>query len=123
MERQEQTLQKQTATKETAHRDPQQKTQSGFTSLSLQAILDGGPVWDLPRQSLEELAERVGNSGMLALAEMRAPAADLHRTTLTDAEPMTEATVVPETVCALQPAADLTAGNWPTSTFDAAGLA
>lgn len=123
MEQQERAQQKQTAPKEASHKEPQQQERRSYTSLAVQAILDGSAIWDLPRQPLEELAERVGNSGMLALAAMRSPEADLHQTALAGAEPQTPATEVPDTACQLAPAADLTAGSWPTGAFDPAGLA
>lgn len=123
MERQEQTLQKQAAPKESSHKEPQRQEQRSFTGLALQAVLNGGTVWELPRQSLEDLAERVGNSAMLALADMRSPEAELHQTSLASPEPQTAAAEVPDMACQLQPASSLTAGTWPASAFDPAGLA
>ena len=123
MEQQEQALQKQTAQKETSHNQPQQQERRSFTGVALQALRDGGAVWELPRQSLEELAATVGNSNMLALTAMRTPEAELHQTQLLGAQPQTAVTEVPDTACPLMQASDLTAGTWPASAFDPAGLA
>ena len=123
MEQQERTLQKQAAPKESGHSEPQQQEQRPGISFAVQALRDGGTVWDLPRESLEELAGRVGNSAMLALSAMRTLEAALHQTVLTDTEPQTAATEVPDTACLLVSAADLTAGTWPASPFDPTGLA
>ena len=123
MEQQERALQKQTATQESSHNEPQQREQRPFTGLAAQALLNGSAVWELPRQSLEELAERVGNSNMLALTAMHAPEAALHRTVLTGSEPQTPAAEVPDMACRLAPAANLTAGIWPAGASDPAALA
>lgn len=122
MEQQERALQKQATREETGHNEPQQQERRSFTGLAAQALLHGSAVWELPRQPLEELAERVGNSNMLALAAMHAPQADLRQTILTDTDPQLPAAEVPDTACRLAPAAELTAGVWPAGACDPAAL-
>ena len=122
MEQQEREQRKQTTSQETSHNEPQRQQRS-FTELAAQALLNGAAVWELPRQPLEELAERVGNSNMLALAAMHGPQADLQQTVLAGDVPGTAPTEVPETACQLAPAADLTTGAWPANAFDPAALA
>ena len=117
MEQQERALQKQTAPQEPSH-----KARRSFAGLTAQAILDGAAIWELPRSSLEELAERVGNSAMLALTAMGMPEADLRQTSLIGMEPQTPAMGVPDMDCRLAPAADLTAGPWPSGACDPAAL-
>ena len=123
MEQQERALQKQTAPQESSHSEPQRQARQSFTGLAAQALLHGASVWELPRQSLEDLAERVGNSSMLALTAMHGPEPDLRQTHMTGAESRLPALEVPETACQLHPAADLTAGAWPAGACDPAALA
>lgn len=123
MEQQERTLQKQTMPQESGHKEPQGQARRSFAGLTAQALLNGAAIWELPRTSLEELAERVGNSAMLALTAMRTPEADLRQTSLTGMEPRTPAAEVPDMDCRLAPAANLTAGTWPASACDPAALA
>lgn len=123
MEQQERALQKQTAPQEPSHKEPRNQARRSFAGLTAQAILDGAAIWELPRSSLEELAERVGNSAMLALTAMRSPEAELRQTTLAGTEPQTPETGVPDTACQLAPASDLTAGTWPSGACDPAALA
>ena len=122
MEQQERALQKQTAPQEPSHKELQSQARRSFAGLTAQAILDGAAIWELPRSSLEELAERVGNSAMLALTAMGMPEADLRQTSLIGMEPQTPAMEVPDMDCRLAPAADLTAGPWPSVACDPAAL-
>lgn len=123
MEQQERTPQKQTTPRESGHKEPQSQTRRSFDGVTAQALLNGAAIWELPRTSLEELAERVGNSAMLALTAMRSPEAELRQTTLAGTEPQTPETEVPDTACQLAPASDLTAGTWPSGACDPAALA
>jgi len=68
------------------------------------------------------LAERMGNSAMLALTAMGMPEAGLRQTSLIGMEPQTPAMEVPDMDCRLAPAADLTAGPWPSVACDPAAL-
>ena len=120
---QQKTIQKTVQAEEQKHSEAARSQKSPGSSWVAQALLAGAPVWDLPQQSLTELAERVGNSGMLALAAMRSPEAELHQTSLAGSEPQTPAAEVPDMACRLMPAADLTAGAWPSSACDPAALA
>lgn len=122
MEQRERALQKQTAPQEPSHKEPRNQAWRSFAGLTAQAILDGAAIWELPRSSLEELAERVGNSAMLALTAMGMPEADLRQTSLIGMESQTPAMEVPDMDCRLAPAADLTAGPWPSSACDPAAL-
>lgn len=97
-----------------------QKTAAGWAA---QALLAGAPVFELPHEALRELAQRAGNSGMLALAAMGAPQLQLYEPVLSGPEPATAAFAVPETACELTQPASLTAGSWPSAAADPAGLA
>lgn len=120
---QQRTTQKTAPAEEQKHSEATRPDRSSGSTWAAQALLSGAPVWDMPRQSLAELVERVGNSGMLALASMRSGEAQTAQTVLTGSEPQTEAVTVPEIACPLAPVSELTAGTWPSGAFDPAGLA
>jgi len=119
---QQKTIQKTAQTEEEKRSEASKSPKEHGSSWIAQALLAGAPVWDLPQQSLAELAERIGNSEMLALTAMRSSEAELHQTSLSGSEPQVPAAEVPDMACQLLPAADLTAGIWPSSVCDPAAL-
>ena len=123
VEQQMQRTAQKTAPTEALDRESEQQKQTPSVAWAAQALLSGATIHELPRTLLAELAERVGNSGMLALAAMRAPEVTIQTAALTGREVHTEPTVVPKMACQLAPAADLTVGSWPSEAFDPAGLA
>lgn len=60
----------QPAPREREHRNPERERLTG-PSLVAQAVLEGGSLWDLPPQKLEELAALMGNQGMVSLLEQQ----------------------------------------------------
>ena len=94
-----------------------------FDALAARAVLAGVPLWELPPDSLEELAGRLGNQEMAALLERRGPAAEETAFRLPPEELETAPFPVPEEPAQLvQPPAGLTAGEGRTAAFDPVGL-
>ena len=86
-------------------------------------MLAGVPLWELPPDSLEELAGRLGNQEMAALVERRGAMAEEVSFHLPPGELETAPFPVPEEPAQLvRPPAGLTAGEGMTAAFDPAGL-
>ena len=86
-------------------------------------MLAGVPLWELPPDSLEELAGRLGNQEMAALLERRGPAAEETSFRMPEGELETEPFPVPESPGPLLDAPQgLTAQESPGPAFDPANL-
>ena len=108
--------------REETRRSPERESLT-TAGLAARAVLAGVPLWELPPDSLEELAGRLGNQEMAALLERRGPAAEETAFRLPPEELETAPFPVPEEPAQLvQPSAGLTAGEGMTAAFDPAGL-
>ncbi len=92
-------------------------------SLLVQAILSGASMWDMPHETLRDLSQQVGNSGMIALSTMYDGAPALHQAPEPAAQSSVPAFPVPEgllceTISAPVPAG----GSWPSTASDPASL-
>ena len=93
---------------------------AGYT---LQGVLAGESLFDLPPSRLEELAMWLGNQNMAALLEGQAQPVALTPFALPNTEPDTTPISVPEEPLSLAaPPQDLTAGETVGKAFDPTGL-
>ncbi len=79
-------------------------------------------MWDLPPRTLEELAARVGNSGMLTLMSMGAQEPQQAPFSPPEGELNTAPFPVPALDCLTAEPTGLTAETLPGPAFDPAGL-
>ncbi|MCC8157045.1 MAG: hypothetical protein LUC21_07780 [Oscillospiraceae bacterium] len=122
MEQQEQTIHKTEERRPKEQRTEQTTQWTGATNMAAQAILAGSKLADFPPNTLEELAARLGNSGMLALLSMGAKEPQqAHFFCPADAPDMTPYPVPVLECPAVEPSA-LTAGAWTGEAFDPSGL-
>ena len=100
-----------------------QRQQSVDRTLLAQAILAGAEMGDLPRESLLELAQQVGNSGMNALAAMYGePAETAVMPALKNSVEMQAFPVPADLICETVTPPVITGASWPSATFDASGV-
>lgn len=86
------------------------------------ALLAGAPVREFPPKTLSELAARIGNSAMLALAQQGIKEPEQAAFRMPAGEPGTIPAKIPKTDCQEAAPAGLAAGTAAGAGFDAAGL-
>ena len=104
--------------------EPRRENRQRQTSTqAFRAILEGGEMGNLPRQTLAELARQAGNSAMLALMDLRTPPAETFPAELKMEEGGTAPFPVGgEPDCQTTACPPLDGGGQTPAVFDPAGL-
>lgn len=100
MEQQEQSRREAEPRRTAAEKFPRQHERSPEAGAAARILLEGGSAWELPARTLEELAARVGNSGMLSLLKGASPGPDQVLFQLPEGDVGTVPSPVPPIPCA-----------------------